>query len=79
MRRAGGNDYPVEFLVLDGLLDRGLTRLSARVHDVLGVDHILEAERAPSHFGHVHGGRDVASAVADKDADSHGLASSSEP
>ena len=77
VRRAGGDDHPVELLVLDGLLDGGLARLGARVHEVLGVDDVLEGEGPLGQFGHVDGAGDVAAAVADEDAYPHGFASSS--
>ncbi len=77
VRRAGGHDHPVELLLLDGLLDGGLPGLGARVHDVLGVDDVLEGERPLGDILDVDGGGDVAAAMADEDPDPHDFASAS--
>ncbi len=74
--RAGGHDHPVELLVLDGLLDGGLTRLGARVHGVVGVHDVLEGQRPFGESSHIDGAGDVGAAMADEDADPHGCASS---
>ena len=75
--RAGRHHDAVELLLLDGLLDGRLAGLGTGVHDVLGVDHVLEAESLLGHAGHVDRGRDVGAAVADEDAYPHGVASAS--
>ena len=70
--RAGRHHHAGEPLLLDGLLDGRLAGLGTRVDEVLGVDHVLEAESPLGDARAVDRAGDVGAAMADEDAYPHG-------
>jgi hypothetical protein len=69
-RAAGRNDYSIQAMFLDGILDDSLTLAGTAILEIRRISRLRKFADGFYHCLHVDHGRDIRSSVADKDTDS---------